>query len=288
MQHVQEELEATERRACQVVGQPRSTQRYEPEPKPEETKLVKRMKQLARKHPRYGYRRIGALLRAEGWTVNRKRVHRLWRKEGHKVPVRQRKRRRLGNSGNGTQLRRATHRNEVWSYDFVMDQTADGRRLKFLPIVDEYTRECVELRVERSLTAREVVETLRQKMAERGAPKYLRSDNGPEFIAKAVREWLAEAGVSTLYIEPGSPWENAYSESFNSRLRDELLDREEFASLPEAKVLAGDYRREYNEKRPHSSLNYQTPSAFAASCVAKKISSPLGGKKDTTTTEAAA
>ena len=252
---------------------------------------MKRMNALAKKHPRYGYRRIGVLLRAEGWRVNRKRVHRLWRKEGQKVPARQRKRRRCGNSDNGIQRRRATHRNEVWSYDFVMDQTADGRRLKFLPIVDEYTRECVDLRVERSLTASDVVETLRQRIAERGAPKYLRSDNGPEFIAQAVRKWLAEAKVGTLYIEPGSPWENAYVESFNSRLRDELLNREEFASMAEAKVLAKDYRRQYNDERPHSSLKYQTPSAYAASCGAENNSSPLGGKKDTTattTTEAAA
>ena len=280
-------MEASERRACQAVSQPRSTQRYQPWPRAEEVRLVKRMKQLSKKKPRYGYRRIGALLRTEGWKANRKRVHRLWRKEGLQVPARQHKRRRRGNSEGGTQRRRATRRNQVWSYDFVMDQTDDGRRLKFLPIVDEYTRECVDIRVERSLRASEVVASLREPMAARGAPEHLRSDNGPEFIARAVRNWLAKAKIGTLYIEPGHPWENAYSESFNSRFRDEFLNREVLTSLTEAKVLAQEYRREYNERRPHSSLGYQTPSVFAAACAAKKISSPLGGKKATTTTTTA-
>lgn len=221
------------------------------------------MLELTRQHPRYGYRRITALLRQEGWQVNRKRVQRLWREQGLKVPQRQSKRRRLG-SGQGSQRRRAERINQVWSYDFIMDQTEDGRRLKMLPIVDEYSRECLEIEVSRSLTAEDVVKVLGRLFVERGEPEYIRSDNGPEFIAEVVKQWLQESGVKTLYIEPGSPWENAYSESFNSRFRDELLDRELFTSVLEAKVLVSDYKQEYNQQRPHSSLNYQTPAAFAA------------------------
>jgi transposase InsO family protein len=224
---------------------------------------------LARAHPRYGYRRITARLRLEGWRVNRKRVQRLWRREGLKVPQKQRKKRRLGCSANGAARRRADHRNQVWSYDFIEDQTADGRKLKILPIVDEFTRECLTIEVERHLTAQEVVETLAFLFELRGAPRYLRSDNGPEFIAKAVRNWLIRSGVNTLYIEPGSPWENPYSESFNSRFRDELLNRELFDTLHEAKVLIEDFRLEYNHRRPHSALGYRTPAAYAALCAAE-------------------
>lgn len=194
--------------------------------------------------------------------MNRKRVHRLWRLEGLKVVQKQRKRRRLGTSDNGIVRRAAAHRNEVWSYDFVMDQTEDGRRLKLLPVLDEFTRECLEIEVARHLTAADVIKVLDRLFKERGAPKFIRSDNGPEFIADAIKQWLAESGVETLYIEPGSPWQNAYSESFNSRFRDELLDREVFTTLTEAKVLVADYRRHYNTERPHSALSYQTPAAF--------------------------
>ena len=217
-----------------------------------------------RSHPRYGYRRIGALLRGEGFRVNRKRVHRLWRKEGLKVPKKQRKKRRLGSSEHGCVRHRAEHVNHVWCYDFVSDQTTDGRTLKFLTLEDEYTRECLALEVERSLTSREVIETLRYVFEVRGTPKFIRSDNGPEFIAQALRTWLAESGVETLYIEPGAPWENGYNESFNGRLRDELLDRELFTSMTEAKVVTEDYRMQYNHRRPHSSLGYQTPAVYAA------------------------
>jgi putative transposase len=233
--------------------------------------LVRRMHELARAHPRFGYRRITALLRAEGWRVNRKRVLRQWRKEGLKVRRKQRKRRRLGTSAGGTQRRRAGRMNEVWSYDFVFDQTADGRRLKILPIVDESTRECLVMLVGRRLTARDVIEAVSRAARARGMPGYLRSDNGPEFIAAAVREWLAEEKTQTLYIEPGSPWENAYSESFNSRLRDELLDREMFVSLKEAQVLLAEHRRSYNRDRPHSSLGYVAPAVFAARCATAEV-----------------
>lgn len=266
----------SERRACEVVGQPRATQRYEPKERDEEKTLVKEMLELVKQHPRYGYRRVTALLRGQGWQLNAKRVYRLWRREGMKVPRKQRKRRRLGSSENGIVRRRAAHINQVWCYDFVKDQTTDGRSLKFLPIVDEFTRESLSLEVERSITAEDVIEVLKYLFEVRGAPQFIRSDSGPEFIAHAIRNWLKESGVETLYIEPGSPWENAYCESFNSRLRDELLDRELFTSLREAKFVADEYRLEYNHRRPHSSLKYMTPAAFAASCSEPWSSRPGG------------
>ena len=264
VQQVQETLEVSERRACEAIGQPRSTQRYEPREPQRDRMLVQQMHERVRTHPRYGYRRIWAMLREEGWRVNRKKVYRLWRREGFKVPRKQRKRRRLGCSDNGVIRRRAEHINHVWCYDFVKDQTRDGRPLKFLPIEDEYTRECLAIEVARSITAKDVIQTLAYLFEVRGAPKYIRSDNGPEFIAQAIRQYLASAGVDTLYIAPGSPWENAYSESFNSRFRDELLNREEFTSLLEARVLTEEYKLEYNHRRPHSALYYRTPAAFAA------------------------
>lgn len=255
----------SERRACAALGQARSTQRYEPREADDEKALVKRMKELSAQHPRYGYRRVWALLRAEKFAVNRKRVHRLWRREGLRVPKKQRKRRRPGHGKNSCTRRKAEHPDHVWSYDFVMDQTSDGKRLKLLPVVDEFTRECLAIEVERHFTARDVVATLGYLFELRGAPRFVRSDNGPEFIARAVKAWLAESGCGTLYIEPGSPWENAYVESFNGKLEDELLNREQFATLKEAKVLVEDHRLDYNHRRPHSSLNYLTPAAFAAS-----------------------
>jgi putative transposase len=222
---------------------------------------------LSRENPRYGYRRVWALLRREGFEVNKKRVHRLWREEGLKVPEKQHKRRRLlGNSENGSKRKRAEHRDHVWSYDFVVDRTEDGRRLKMMPVVDEYSRECLTVEVERSITAAGVVKTLAVLFARRGEPSFIRSDNGPEFIAKVVKHWLEASGVKTLYIEPGSPWENAYSETFIGRFGDELLKREAFTSLLEAKVLVEEYRNHYNRERPHSALGYRTPAEFAASC----------------------
>ena len=196
--------------------------------------------------------------------MNRKRIQRLWRQEGLRVPQAQRKRRRLGSSENGSQRLRAGYKNHVWCYDFVMDQTEDGGRLKMLPILDEYTREAHAIMTERSITAEDVVEQLAYLFKVHGEPEFLRSDNGPELIANAVKEWLATFGVKTLYIEPGSPWENAYSESFNSRFRDELLNRELFTSLTEAKVLIEQYRIAHNHERPHSSLCWRTPAEFAA------------------------
>ncbi len=223
---------------------------------------------ISRENPRYGYRRVWALLRREGWLANKKRVQRLWREAGLRVPAssRERKRRRLTgtSSENGCTRRRAEYPGHVWSYDFAMDATEDGRRLKMMPVVDEYSRECLALEAERSITAEGVVEILEGLFTERGEPAYIRSDNGPEFIAEAIKHWLAASGVRTLYIEPGAPWENAYSETFISRLRDELLDREVFANLEEAKVLTRDYRDHYNHRRPHGALGYLTPAEFAA------------------------
>jgi transposase InsO family protein len=247
------------------VDQPRSSQRYTSTKAGKDAALMQRIVVLSTKNPRYGYRRVWALLRREGWEVNKKRIHRLWREADLKVPAsRKRKRRRMGASENGCTRRKAEYLGHLWSYDFAMDATEDGRRLKMMPIVEEYSRECLTLEVERSITSENVIKTLDWLFAERGAPRFIRSDNGPEFIAEAVKRWLTAFGVETLYIEPGAPWENAYSETFISRMRDELLDREEFANLKEAKVLAEDYREHYNHHRPHGALGYLTPVEFAA------------------------
>ena len=226
--------------------------------------MLGQMLELVRRHPRYGYRRIWALLRRDGWRVNRKRVYRLWRQQGLKVPRKQRKKRRLGCSANSCVRRPAEHKGHVWAWDFLHDRTADGRPLKWFTLVDEYTRECLALEVDRGMTARAVGAVLAGVVRGRGAPAHIRSDNGPEFIAKAIRAWMAEAGLETLYIDPGAPWENGYAESFNSKVRDELLNAEELGSVLEAKVLAKEWRQEYNHVRPHSSLGYRTPAEFGA------------------------
>lgn len=262
-------LGVSQRRACRALGQPRRTQRYVARRRDDEAKLIERMLELVRHHPRYGYRRIGALLRREGWRVNRKRVWRLWKLQGLKVPQKRRKRRRLGTSDNGCIRRRAEHRDHVWAWDFIFDRTINGRSIKWLSVIDEFTRECLALEVNRSMTATDVVDVLIELAALRGMPRHIRSDNGSEFIAGAIRSWLGSAKVQTLYIEPGSPWENGYAESFHSRLRDELLDVEVFGGVSEAKALALAWRLEYNHRRPHSSLKYQTPAEFAASCMKK-------------------
>jgi putative transposase len=265
--HIQKTFKLSERRACRAINQPRSTQRYVGQRAGIDRALSCRMSELSRKNPRYGYRRVWALLRREGWEVNNKRVLRLWREQGLKVPKRKqhkKSRRLLGGSENGCSRRRAEYPNHVWSYDFAMDSTEDGQRLKVMPVVDEYTRECLSLEGERSIKASGVIDTLRRLFLERGEPDYIRSDNGPEFIAEAIKEWLAVCGVKTLYIEPGAPWENAYSESFISRMRDELLERELFVNLKEAQVLLEDYRGHYNHHRPHGALSYLTPAEFAA------------------------
>jgi len=250
----------------------RSTQRYRAkEVSTDEKRLVVRLHELARRYPRYGYRMMTAKLRQEGWHVNAKRVYRLWRKEGLKVPKKTRKKRRLGHSGNSCVRRRAEHRDHVWCWDFIHDRTTSGKPLKWLAITDEYTRECLALEVDRSITAEKVVDVLVNLFMTRGVPRHIRSDNGPEFIAKAIGEHAWRTGLEMLYVEPGSPWENGYAESFNSRLRDELLNCEEFANLAEARWFARRRKEEHNTERPHSSLNYQTPSAFAAGCAAASV-----------------
>ncbi len=259
MEHVSGVLRVSERRACRVLGQARSTQRYEITGPAQEAVLVERITELACRYGRYGYRRVTALLRREGWRVNHKRVERIWRQEGLKVPRRQPKRARLWlNNGSCVRLR-PQFPNHVWSYDFMAERTYDGRALKILTVLDEYTRECLAIEVERSIASQGVIERLADLFVKRGTPMHLRSDNGPEFTARAVREWLQRLGVGTLFIEPGSPWENGYVESFNGKLRDELLSREIFYTLAEARVLIERWRSEYNQVRPHSALGYKPP-----------------------------
>jgi len=257
--HVQEELGVSERRACRVLGQARAVQRHTPEVRDDEEPLTGRIVELAAVYGRYGTPRITAMLRQEGWIVNHKRVERIWREEGLKVPQKQPKRGRLWlNDGSCVRLR-PERKDHVWAYDFVSGRTHDGVPFKMLTLVDEYTRECLAIDVARKLTSDDVLERLSWLMATRGAPEHIRSDNGPEFTATIVREWLTKVGVKTLFIEPGSPWENGYVESFNGKLRDELLDREIFYSLTEAKVLIEMWRKHYNGIRPHSSLGYRPP-----------------------------
>jgi len=229
------------------------------------------MLELVRERPRFGYRRITALLRAEGWAVNVKRVYRLWRREGLKVPRKTRKRRGKGTSANACYVRRSEHQDHVWTWDFVFDRTASGTTLKWLSIVDEHTRECLALKVGRSITSEDVIDTLAELFALRGVPRCVRSDNGPEFIAQAIGRWFTQTGVTSLYVEPGAPWENGYAESFHSRLRDEFLNLHQFADLREARMLTAAWREDYNHCRPHSSLGYQTPAAFAAAGGANSV-----------------
>lgn len=256
-------LHISERRACRVLGQPRATQRRLPRIGAEEYRLTTRILELATKYGRYGYRRITALLRQESWRVNHKRVERIWRREGLKVPKKQPKRGRLWlNDGSCIRLR-PEHKDHIWSYDFVLARTSDGRAFRILTILDEFTRECLATLVSRRITSQDVIGQLFQPFVLRGIPEHIRSDNGPEFTAKEIRKWLARMGVKTLFIERGSPWENGYIESFNGKLRDELLNREVFNTLAEARVLIEQWRREYNEFRPHSALRYRPPAPEA-------------------------
>lgn len=260
---MQTELEVSQRRACDVLEQNRCTQRYTPKTPDEEGKLIESMHEIIRAHPRYGYRFVWAKLKQSGWRINRKRVYRLWKQQGLKVPQKRVKKRRLGSSANGITRRKASKKNEVWAFDFIFDRTSNGRSIKWLSVIDEFTRECLALEVSRSMGSGEVIDVLSELIAIRGTPMHVRCDNGPEFIAEALRGWLELSGVQTLYIEPASPWQNGYAESFHSRLRDELLDTEVFETLKEAKELAVRWRLDYNHHRPHSSLNYMTPAAFA-------------------------
>lgn len=253
----------SERRVCRAIEQPRSSQRYTPQLPDRDRPLIEQVVKLAEKYGRYGYRRITALLQNQGWLVNHKKVERIWRTEGLKVPQKQPKRGRLWlNDGSCNRLR-PEHANHVWSYDFVMDATDDGRPFRMLNIIDEFTRECLAISVARSLKAGDVEACLTELFCSRGVPEHIRSDNGSEFTAKSIRKWLNELGVKTVYIEPGSPWENGYIESFNGKLRDELLNGEIFYTLQEAKILIEHWRKEYNQVRPHSALGYRPPAPRA-------------------------
>ena len=271
MDHVTAELGISERRACRALGQHRSTQRKNPTTLDDEAALTADIVELSRQYGRYGYRRITALLRRAGWTVNKKRVERIWRCEGLKVPTKQPKRGRLWlNDGSCIRLR-PERPNHVWSYDFVADRTHDGKAFRMLCIIDEFTRESLMIRVARKLKATDVIEALCELFVSRGIPAHIRSDNGPEFVALALRDWIVAVGPKTAYIEPGSPWENGYCESFNGKLRDELLNGEIFYTMKEAQIVIENWRRHYNTVRPHSSLGYRPPAPEALVWPAPKL-----------------
>jgi putative transposase len=265
-----EQFDVSQRRASRALDLPRSSLRYAPILRDEQAALAKRIEELAAARPRYGYRRIWALLSREGWSVNKKAVRRLWRQSGLKLARPQanpKPRRPHGQDQNACHLRPSRGKDDVWTWDFIFDRTSDGRSLKWLSLVDEYTRECLALEARRGMTAEDIREILAEVAARRGGPPHrIRSDNGPEFAALAVRSWLEATGSGTLYVAPASPWQNGYAESFHSKLRDEFLNREEFENEPQARALGALWREEYNTERPHSSLGYQTPAEFAATC----------------------
>ena len=252
-------MHVSERRACAALGQHRSTQRKVPRGREDAKRLTADIIELARQYGRYGYRKIAALLRQAGWSVSDGRVERVWRREGLKVPAKQPKRGRLWRTDGSCIRLRPERPNHVWSYDFVEDRTHDGRKYRMLNVVDEFTHECLAIRLARKLKSIDVIDVLSDLFMLRGVPGHIRSDNGPEFVAKAVQEWIASVGAKAAYIEPGSPWENGYIESFNARLRDELLNGEIFYTLREAKIVIESWRRHYNAIRPHASLGYKPP-----------------------------
>jgi putative transposase len=262
---LQQRLGLSERRACRLAGQHRSTQRHRPLVAEDDAALRRALRKVSTDHPRWGYRRAHAHLLTEGWSVNRKRVQRIWREEGLRVPPKAKKRRRLGDSTVPADRLKAEYPDHVWALDYQHDATDDGRELKFLNVVDEFTREALAVEVDRSINAEETVAVLERLAAERGAPANIRSDNGPELTAAVLREWCRLGETGTAYIEPGSPWQNPYVESFNARLRDELLNTEVFTCLEEARVLAADWREDYNANHPHSALGMMSPERFAAS-----------------------
>lgn len=265
--YLRETYKVSERRAAAVLGRSRSTLRYCPADRSQEAPLIKAIQRLARKHPRWGYRFIHALLEREGWQVNLKRVHRVWRELGLQRPIRRKKAKKLGRkrgtSANSCVNQPARFKNDVWTYDFVADRTVSGGALKWLTLVDEYTRECLALHVGRAVNGVDVRRVLGRVIGRRGAPARLRSDNGSEFICEALSRWLPQQGTEPIQVAPGSPWENGYSESFNSRFRDEFLEVEEFEDVHDAKEKGAWFRREYNKVRPHSSLGYKTPKQFS-------------------------
>jgi transposase InsO family protein len=263
----------SERQACRLLGQWRGTQRYRTILRSDEDALTRAIIALATKYGRYGYRRITALLRRAGWQVGKDRGQRIWRREGLKVPQKQKPRGRLWLNDGACVRLRPERPNHVWNYDFVSAATHDGRALRLLTLIDEFTRECLAIRVARRLGSQEVIETLAELMVWRGIPEHLRSDNGPEFIAQELRQWLGSLGTGTLYIEPGRPWKNGYCESFNGKLRDECLNGEIFYSPQEAQIVIEPWRVEYNTWRPHSALGYRPP--VPAACSPLVAASPV-------------
>ena len=252
-------MHVSERRACAALGQYRSTQRKVPRGREDAEQLTADVIELARQYGRYGYRKLAALLRHAGWSVSGTRVERIWRREGLKVPQKQPKRGRLW-LANGSCIRlRTEHANHVWSYDFVEDHTHDGRKYRMLNVIDEFTHECLAIRINRKLKAIDVIDVLSDLFILRGVPSHIRSDNGPEFVAKAVQDWIAAVGANTAYIAPGSPWKNGFIESINARLRDELLNGEIFYTLREAQIIIESWRRHYNDIRTHRSLDKDAP-----------------------------
>lgn len=261
--HVQQKYGTSERRACKALGVFRSVQRYQKRKPDDEAGLRKDITRLALKYGRYGYKRITALLHVEGWHVNHKRVERIWREEGLKVPQRQKKRGRLYlNDGSAIRLRPCWE-NHVWSYDFVAERLSSGKKIRMLTVIDEYTRKCLAIHVGYALKSDDVLDVISDLFVTEGLPDFIRSDNGSEFTAKTLRSGLYKLGIRTAYIEPGSPWENGYNESFNGRLRDELLNGEVFYTLKEAQAIIEQWRNHYNHVRPHSSLGYKPPAPLA-------------------------
>ncbi len=258
MIHVRQKLGSSERRACKTIGVARSTQRYEATPVDDDS-LRLALVRLAKQYGRYGYRKIAALLRVEGWQVNHKKVERLWREEGLQIPQRHRKRKRLYRKDSSVIRLRPRYQNHIWSIDFVHDKLASGRPYKMLTVLDEYSREALCVAVKPRMGNAEVLEALYPLFLKHGRPEFIRSDNGPEFIADAVRNWIRAVGAKTAYITPGSPWENGYCESFNARFRDELLNGEIFYSLKEAQIIIEQWSIHYNTIRPHSALACRPP-----------------------------
>jgi putative transposase len=282
--YLQETYPISQRRACRLLGLSRSTLRYQAASRQDDLPLLKAIRRLARKHPRWGYRFIHALLEGQGWTVNLKRVRRLWRQMHLQRPVRRRRPDKLGpkrgSSKNSCVNRPARFKNDVWTYDFVADRTAAGQPLRWLTLVDEYTKECLALYVAGSVTGQDVRCVLARVIGRRGAPRSIRSDNGSEFVCEALTGWLPGQGAQPIQVAPGSPWENGVGESFNSRLRDEFLEREEFEGARDAQEKGAWFRREYNTVRPHSSLDYKVPKRFSDECDAGLHGQPVEDKRE--------
>jgi len=275
VKHLKEKLDRSERHSCRAAGISRSTFNYEPRPKPDEKVLREEIRKLASEHRRYGYRRITALLHRK-WSVNQKRVHRIWKEEGLGLKRKRPPKRSYGPKGEVK--RKAEYPNHVWSYDLIEDRTVKQDRIRMLTVVDEFTREALEILVERHIGSPDVLDVLEILVDRRGAPGYIRSDNGPEFIANAVKVWLEKMNCETIYIEPGAPWQNPYIESFNGKFRDECLNMHLFHNGKEAKQIIEGWRVEYNEYRPHSALDYMAPAEFFRQYAGSLRATPSGNR----------